>query len=156
MRRKRGEEEVVVEEEKQQRRETHSRETMFTFLLFLIVKGPLLLPIILVLPPPAPDGASTFNSSGVLCEDLLLDVCSTCHTEATCDKKTDGLGRVCNCKFGFFGNGRSFCQGNGTQSDDQTGKCSPHNCCEGASASGSVSRARLVILSRLTGSDAAS
>lgn len=41
----------------------------------------------------------------------LLDVCSTCHANATCDDKSDGSGKVCNCKYGFVGNGRTFCQG---------------------------------------------
>uniref|UniRef100_A0A3Q4ML16 Sushi domain containing 1 n=1 Tax=Neolamprologus brichardi TaxID=32507 RepID=A0A3Q4ML16_NEOBR len=40
----------------------------------------------------------------------LLDVCSTCHANATCDDKSDGSGKVCNCKYGFVGNGRTFCQ----------------------------------------------
>ncbi|XP_067377760.1 sushi domain-containing protein 1 isoform X3 [Channa argus] len=39
-----------------------------------------------------------------------LDVCATCHTNATCDDKADGSGKVCNCKYGFVGNGRTFCQ----------------------------------------------
>lgn len=69
--------------------------------------------------PPGPDGASTF--SGVLNQHLPLDVCSTCHTEATCDNKADGSGKVCNCKFGFFGNGRSFCFGNDPQSASTSG-----------------------------------
>uniref|UniRef100_A0A3P8RRF2 Sushi domain containing 1 n=1 Tax=Amphiprion percula TaxID=161767 RepID=A0A3P8RRF2_AMPPE len=40
----------------------------------------------------------------------LLDVCATCHANATCDNKSDGSGKVCNCKYGFVGNGRTFCQ----------------------------------------------
>ncbi|XP_071378180.1 sushi domain-containing protein 1 isoform X2 [Centroberyx affinis] len=39
-----------------------------------------------------------------------LDVCATCHTNAICDDKTDGSGKVCNCMYGFVGNGRTFCQ----------------------------------------------
>nr|XP_020455048.1 sushi domain-containing protein 1 isoform X3 [Monopterus albus] len=39
-----------------------------------------------------------------------LDVCATCHANATCDDKSDGSGKVCNCKYGFVGNGRTFCQ----------------------------------------------
>lgn len=39
-----------------------------------------------------------------------LDVCSSCHANATCDDKMDGSGKVCNCKRGFLGNGRTFCQ----------------------------------------------
>lgn len=50
-------------------------------------------------------------SSGVLAEGHSLDVCATCHANATCDQKTDGSGKVCNCKYGFVGNGRTFCLG---------------------------------------------
>lgn len=50
-------------------------------------------------------------SSGVLVEGHSLDVCATCHANATCDQKTDGSGKVCNCKYGFVGNGRTFCLG---------------------------------------------
>ncbi|XP_062273783.1 sushi domain-containing protein 1 isoform X2 [Scomber scombrus] len=39
-----------------------------------------------------------------------LDVCASCHANATCDEKPDGSGKVCNCKYGFVGNGRNFCQ----------------------------------------------
>ncbi|XP_040012054.1 sushi domain-containing protein 1 isoform X4 [Xiphias gladius] len=39
-----------------------------------------------------------------------LDVCATCHSNATCDEKPDGTGKVCNCKYGFVGNGRTYCQ----------------------------------------------
>ncbi|XP_056601443.1 sushi domain-containing protein 1 isoform X2 [Triplophysa dalaica] len=40
-----------------------------------------------------------------------LDVCASCHRNATCDDKTDGSGRkVCNCMYGFVGNGRTYCQ----------------------------------------------
>ncbi|XP_075960993.1 sushi domain-containing protein 1 isoform X2 [Anarhichas minor] len=39
-----------------------------------------------------------------------LDVCPTCHADATCDEKSDGSGKVCNCKYGFVGNGRTYCQ----------------------------------------------
>lgn len=44
-------------------------------------------------------------------ESNTLDVCATCHANATCDDKSDGSGKVCNCKYGFVGNGRTFCQG---------------------------------------------
>ncbi|XP_041793031.1 sushi domain-containing protein 1 isoform X3 [Chelmon rostratus] len=43
-------------------------------------------------------------------ESNTLDVCATCHANATCDDKSDGSGKVCNCKYGFVGNGRTFCQ----------------------------------------------
>lgn len=41
----------------------------------------------------------------------LLDVCGSCHVNATCDKKPDGSGKICNCKYGFVGNGRTLCKG---------------------------------------------
>lgn len=49
--------------------------------------------------------------SDMLAEGHALDVCATCHANATCDDKSDGSGKVCNCKYGFVGNGRTFCQG---------------------------------------------
>ncbi|XP_034152115.1 sushi, von Willebrand factor type A, EGF and pentraxin domain-containing protein 1 isoform X5 [Esox lucius] len=39
-----------------------------------------------------------------------LDVCATCHPNATCEEKVDGTGKVCNCMYGFLGNGRTYCQ----------------------------------------------
>ncbi|KAJ8006030.1 hypothetical protein DPEC_G00124030 [Dallia pectoralis] len=39
-----------------------------------------------------------------------VDVCSTCHRNATCEEKVDGTGKVCNCMYGFVGNGRTYCQ----------------------------------------------
>lgn len=47
-------------------------------------------------------------------EGHILDVCATCHINATCDDKLDGSGKVCNCKYGFVGNGRTLCQGRKT------------------------------------------
>uniref|UniRef100_A0A3B3ZLI8 Uncharacterized protein n=1 Tax=Periophthalmus magnuspinnatus TaxID=409849 RepID=A0A3B3ZLI8_9GOBI len=38
------------------------------------------------------------------------DVCSSCHANATCDDKPNGSGKICNCKYGFVGDGRTFCQ----------------------------------------------
>ncbi|XP_070760467.1 sushi domain-containing protein 1 isoform X1 [Enoplosus armatus] len=43
-------------------------------------------------------------------EGHTLDVCATCHANATCDDKSNGSGKVCHCKYGFVGNGRTFCQ----------------------------------------------
>ncbi|XP_036000526.1 sushi domain-containing protein 1 isoform X3 [Fundulus heteroclitus] len=40
----------------------------------------------------------------------VRDVCATCHTNATCEDKLDGSGKVCNCNHGFVGNGINFCQ----------------------------------------------
>ncbi|XP_067886751.1 sushi domain-containing protein 1 isoform X3 [Heterodontus francisci] len=39
--------------------------------------------------------------------DAKLDVCSTCHDNASCTIK-DGL-KTCTCNYGFYGNGRNFC-----------------------------------------------
>ncbi|XP_043571879.1 sushi domain-containing protein 1 isoform X4 [Chiloscyllium plagiosum] len=36
-----------------------------------------------------------------------VDVCSTCHVNASCTTK-DGM-KACTCNYGFYGNGRSFC-----------------------------------------------
>uniref|UniRef100_W5M530 Sushi domain containing 1 n=1 Tax=Lepisosteus oculatus TaxID=7918 RepID=W5M530_LEPOC len=39
-----------------------------------------------------------------------LDVCSSCHINATCDPRKDGTGgKMCNCLWGFMGNGRTQC-----------------------------------------------
>ncbi|XP_051277739.1 sushi domain-containing protein 1 isoform X9 [Dicentrarchus labrax] len=46
----------------------------------------------------------------MLAEGHTLHVCATCHANAICDDKSDGSGKVCNCKYGFVGNGRTFCQ----------------------------------------------
>ncbi|XP_034057890.1 LOW QUALITY PROTEIN: sushi domain-containing protein 1 [Gymnodraco acuticeps] len=43
-------------------------------------------------------------------DGLSRDVCASCHAKATCDDKSDGSGKVCNCKYGFVGNGIRFCQ----------------------------------------------
>lgn len=41
--------------------------------------------------------------------DSGLDVCVTCHEHATC-KQTEGV-KMCICKYGFVGNGRTYCIG---------------------------------------------
>uniref|UniRef100_A0A671XQ42 Sushi domain containing 1 n=1 Tax=Sparus aurata TaxID=8175 RepID=A0A671XQ42_SPAAU len=48
--------------------------------------------------------------SDMLAEGRYLDVCITCHANAICDDKWDGSGKVCSCKYGFIGNGRTYCQ----------------------------------------------
>ncbi|KAJ8285464.1 hypothetical protein GJAV_G00027100 [Gymnothorax javanicus] len=41
----------------------------------------------------------------------MEDACAACHVNATCDDKMDGSGgKVCNCMYGFLGNGRTQCQ----------------------------------------------
>ncbi len=56
--------------------------------------------------------------SDTLAEGPIMDVCATCHANATCDDKSDGSGKVCNCKYGFVGNGRTFCQGRKKKSNE--------------------------------------
>lgn len=47
-----------------------------------------------------------FNVAG-----QIVDVCATCHANATCEDKSDGSGKMCKCMYGFVGNGRIYCQG---------------------------------------------
>ncbi|KAK2837695.1 hypothetical protein Q5P01_014907 [Channa striata] len=58
-----------------------------------------------------------------------LDVCATCHTYATCDDKADGSGKVCNCKYGFVGNGRTFCQDKDECQIGASKICGQHTTC---------------------------
>ncbi|XP_060763695.1 sushi domain-containing protein 1 isoform X2 [Neoarius graeffei] len=57
------------------------------------------------------------------------DVCASCHPNATCDDKTDGSGgKVCNCMYGFVGNGRTYCQ---DKDECQLGQiCGDHSRCQ--------------------------
>ncbi|XP_046697914.1 sushi domain-containing protein 1 isoform X3 [Silurus meridionalis] len=56
-----------------------------------------------------------------------VDVCASCHPNATCDDKTDGSGKVCNCMYGFVGNGRTYCQ---DKDECQLGQiCGDHSRC---------------------------
>ncbi|KAL7988623.1 hypothetical protein Chor_007542 [Crotalus horridus] len=41
--------------------------------------------------------------------DVIFDVCATCHANATCVQK-DGKD-ICECNYGFIGNGRTICHG---------------------------------------------
>ncbi|XP_055017384.1 sushi domain-containing protein 1 isoform X7 [Boleophthalmus pectinirostris] len=58
-----------------------------------------------------------------------LDVCSSCHANATCDDKLDGSGKVCNCKYGFVGNGRTFCQDKDECQIGSVKICGQHTTC---------------------------
>ncbi|KAM9822392.1 sushi domain-containing protein 1 isoform X7 [Syngnathus typhle] len=58
-----------------------------------------------------------------------LDVCASCHINATCDDKLDDSGKVCNCKYGFVGNGRSFCQDKDECQIGATKICGQHTKC---------------------------
>ncbi|XP_074493299.1 sushi, von Willebrand factor type A, EGF and pentraxin domain-containing protein 1 isoform X11 [Sebastes fasciatus] len=62
-------------------------------------------------------------------EGHSLDVCATCHANATCDDKSDGSGKVCNCKYGFVGNGRTFCQDKDECQIGDSKICGPHTTC---------------------------
>ncbi|XP_042278136.1 sushi domain-containing protein 1 isoform X2 [Thunnus maccoyii] len=58
-----------------------------------------------------------------------LDVCATCHANATCDDKADGSGKVCNCKYGFVGNGRTYCQDKDECQIGASKICGQHTTC---------------------------
>ncbi|KAM8865031.1 sushi domain-containing protein 1 isoform 4-T4 [Synchiropus picturatus] len=58
-----------------------------------------------------------------------LDVCASCHVNATCDHKLNGSGKECNCRYGFVGNGLTFCL---DKDECQLGArriCGPHTTC---------------------------
>ncbi|XP_077456852.1 sushi domain-containing protein 1 [Stigmatopora argus] len=59
----------------------------------------------------------------------ILDVCASCHDNATCDDKPDNSGKVCNCKYGFVGNGRTFCQDKDECQIGATKICGQHTTC---------------------------
>ncbi|XP_026176823.1 sushi domain-containing protein 1 isoform X2 [Mastacembelus armatus] len=59
----------------------------------------------------------------------ILDVCTTCHANATCNDKSDGSGKVCNCKYGFVGNGRTFCQDKDECQIGASKICGQHTTC---------------------------
>uniref|UniRef100_UPI0037E7380C sushi domain-containing protein 1 n=1 Tax=Semicossyphus pulcher TaxID=241346 RepID=UPI0037E7380C len=68
-------------------------------------------------------------SAAKLAEGQTLDVCASCHANATCENKLDGSGKVCNCNYGYVGNGRTFCQ---DKDECQIGAhriCGPHTTC---------------------------
>nr|XP_057927625.1 sushi domain-containing protein 1 isoform X7 [Doryrhamphus excisus] len=59
----------------------------------------------------------------------IQDVCSSCHVNATCDNKSDNSGKVCNCKYGFVGNGRTLCQDKDECQIGATKICGQHTTC---------------------------
>ncbi|XP_056110775.1 sushi domain-containing protein 1 isoform X3 [Rhinichthys klamathensis goyatoka] len=65
---------------------------------------------------------------GIRVKANKVDVCASCHQNATCDDKTDGSGgKVCNCMYGFVGNGRTHCQ---DKDECQLGRiCGDHTKC---------------------------
>ncbi|XP_078027057.1 sushi domain-containing protein 1 isoform X2 [Epinephelus lanceolatus] len=62
-------------------------------------------------------------------EGQNLDVCATCHANAICDNKSGGSGKVCNCKYGFVGNGRTHCQDKDECQIGATKICGQHTTC---------------------------
>ncbi|CAJ1068337.1 sushi domain-containing protein 1 isoform X3 [Xyrichtys novacula] len=69
------------------------------------------------------------TTAAVLTYGQILDVCTTCHPNATCDNKPDGSGKVCNCKFGFVGNGRTYCQDKDECQIGASEICGPNTTC---------------------------
>ncbi|XP_040897869.1 sushi domain-containing protein 1 isoform X2 [Toxotes jaculatrix] len=67
--------------------------------------------------------------AGMPAAGQILDVCTTCHVNATCDHKSDGSGKVCNCKYGFVGNGRTFCIDKDECQIGATKICGQHTTC---------------------------
>ncbi|XP_031426366.1 sushi domain-containing protein 1 isoform X2 [Clupea harengus] len=60
----------------------------------------------------------------------VFDVCTTCHPNATCDKKTDGSGGfACNCVYGFVGNGRTHCEDKDECQIGANAICGDHTVC---------------------------
>ncbi|XP_042344375.1 sushi domain-containing protein 1 isoform X3 [Plectropomus leopardus] len=62
-------------------------------------------------------------------EGNTMDVCDTCHPNATCEDKSDGSGKVCNCKYGFVGNGRTYCQDKDECQIGSSRICGQHTTC---------------------------
>ncbi|XP_055775082.1 sushi domain-containing protein 1 isoform X3 [Salvelinus fontinalis] len=58
-----------------------------------------------------------------------LDVCATCHPNATCEEKVDGTGKACNCMYGFVGNGRTYCQDKNECQIGANKICGQHTAC---------------------------
>ncbi|XP_071338126.1 sushi domain-containing protein 1 isoform X4 [Trachinotus anak] len=67
--------------------------------------------------------------AGVPAASQTLDVCASCHINATCDDKADSSGKVCNCKYGFVGNGRTFCQDKDECQIGASKICGQHTTC---------------------------
>uniref|UniRef100_A0A667W8W6 Sushi domain containing 1 n=1 Tax=Myripristis murdjan TaxID=586833 RepID=A0A667W8W6_9TELE len=73
------------------------------------------------------DGSSVL--SDMQAAGQILDVCASCHANATCDDKSDGSGKVCNCMYGFVGNGRTFCQDKDECQIGASKICGQHTSC---------------------------
>uniref|UniRef100_A0A4W5QT11 Sushi domain containing 1 n=1 Tax=Hucho hucho TaxID=62062 RepID=A0A4W5QT11_9TELE len=59
----------------------------------------------------------------------MLDLCATCHPNATCEEKVDGTGKACNCMYGFVGNGRTYCQDKDECQMGANKICGQHTAC---------------------------
>ncbi|XP_072770348.1 sushi domain-containing protein 1-like isoform X2 [Nerophis lumbriciformis] len=67
--------------------------------------------------------------AGIPAAANVRDVCASCHVDATCDDKSDNSGKVCNCKYGFVGNGRTLCQDKDECQIGATKICGQHTTC---------------------------
>ncbi|XP_058027062.1 sushi domain-containing protein 1 isoform X3 [Ahaetulla prasina] len=56
--------------------------------------------------------------------DIIFDICATCHANATCVQK-DGKD-ICECNYGFIGNGRTICS---DKNECLSGICGEHAVC---------------------------
>uniref|UniRef100_A0A673USQ3 Sushi domain containing 1 n=1 Tax=Suricata suricatta TaxID=37032 RepID=A0A673USQ3_SURSU len=70
---------------------------------------------------------STFLFLKYTIYDSGLDVCATCHEHATC-KQTEGV-KMCICKYGFVGNGRTHCVDKNECQFGATVVCGNHTSC---------------------------
>ncbi|KAM9858948.1 sushi domain-containing protein 1-like isoform 2-T2 [Aulostomus maculatus] len=75
--------------------------------------------------PPPPQTHTDMPATS----QTLEDVCATCHANATCEEKADLSGKVCNCKYGFVGNGRSSCQDKDECQIGAVKMCGQHTTC---------------------------
>ncbi|XP_067084150.1 sushi domain-containing protein 1 isoform X5 [Osmerus mordax] len=81
-------------------------------------------------------GAAVVTAACLLCAlsdfqvaGQIVDVCATCHANATCEDKPGGSGKVCNCMYGFVGNGRIYCQDKDECKIGATKICGLHTSC---------------------------
>ncbi|XP_059193910.1 sushi domain-containing protein 1 isoform X1 [Centropristis striata] len=65
--------------------------------------------------------------AGIPAHVHTLDMCASCHANATCNDKLDNSGKVCQCKYGFVGNGRTICVDKDECHTDRI--CGPHTTC---------------------------
>uniref|UniRef100_A0A8C8MNZ4 Sushi domain containing 1 n=1 Tax=Oncorhynchus tshawytscha TaxID=74940 RepID=A0A8C8MNZ4_ONCTS len=70
-----------------------------------------------------------FLTHAITVTGQTLDVCATCHPNATCEEKVDGTGKACNCMYGFVGNGRTYCQDKNECQIGANKICGQHTAC---------------------------